>query len=1192
MIVEIILSLFENFIYDATSGVCKSFGAKRKQKKYFASLKKEIEKFCRDNESTYIDSSAFVCFLKYHKPLDRIMRNAIAAENAVLIDTLIISLIDEAQAIAEESDRKLSYADKQMIRDLCKIIDASVNNYYYNKLTSEQRYMVSFSTKKTEELCRHIDQVSQGEYEHIEEIKNIVRESTSLSDYKAEPIAELICKKMWIGQFKEIEDLLPLVVEKSKDIELAGAVIKAQMFGTKTTFEQQVNLISQINNVAIKNCVIRNILPLLYFRDINVEFLIQYATGENLKNIISSINQKDFTFIFSEEVGCKEGIETHTFILNKQLMTEEEWTVKQLFTVYLYKMKPINSAKVIEDMVDTSNSWFSSLILYDKKVDVLQCENINGCNKDKILAIESKLLEDRNIYDALADDIKIIYYSLLLKSSLCSQDGKYAEIENEIPLKLKESKNIKDFALACRVENKQIEFNELYDYCRTVSEYWLLTNYIIKSGESGEVIKIISEHIELIEMVPDIFFIYVEGLFMLKKVDSARGFLEKYKEKYSGYYDYWNIYLNIDQSDDIRQLFISKCRDNKFIFLNKQSEHFVVERLIELGEYDIADKYVKRLEVQQGETSQIKKYKALIMHGNNKNIDALELLKSIFDDYSNDKQVINAIITISLLMKRKVEEKYIEAADSLKTPRMYLLAAAGYASNGNLVDARRSNIRALLASDDFRNPAFMQHLNFNMHNNDSERTISRVEKDTAVYLKNNTDNSIVVYCIYADKLLPCCPYSWNGDMHFYIENAAQIGIYKRSINDEIIIEGVSYTIVNIQSIDTYFGRLCFENIVKNGTAKTITAQVIDGKMDIESFVEQIKAFTPDEKEKTDWIKQYNNFQEVALPLFSIKKFYNASYTQFIEVVLSDNQICMREALLDSKIKSERFVVSFASLIILKKIGITSDFINKHNTYIPESMQLQIVGDVAEMIDKYSQENVLSMGIYDGKPYTIKTDAEEKNKWLQEAGELKNYVDDISTVLNTHDLSGGIFDQVDIIELFGIPDYDAIAIGKNDNYAVVSTEAMLSSFKNTIDVNLDSISITGWLIWCDVPCTDLIGYVHEMLKLGCLNSVTDEFLMYVIDKFEKSNDETKQEIFEAMDKLFGEYSLVCETFKPYAIQALTVVYASINDKVENSAFNPLMKLLIYHLMELHNIRFGLRQNENGDFEIVTYQVVPE
>lgn len=1188
-----ILSLFENFIYDATSSICKSFWIKRKQKKYFSLLKKKIETFCVDNESTYIDSGAFVCFLKYQKPIDRIMRNAIAVENAVSVDTLIIALTDEAQAIAEQSDRKLSYADKQMISDLCKLIDDSINNYYYNKLSSKQRYMVSCSTKQTEKLCKHIDQVSQGEYDHIEEIKNIVRESTSLSDYKAEPIAELICKKMWIGQFNEIEDLLPLVVEKSKDIELAIAVMKAQMFETKTTFEQQVNLISQINNITIKNCVIRNIIPLLYFRDISVECLIQYATGENLKNIISSISQKDFAFIFSKETVCIEGIKTYTFILNKQLMTEEEWIVKQLLAVYLYKVEAVNSVKVIEDMVDISSSWFSLLILYDKKVDVLQYENMNGCNKDKILTIENKLLENRNIYDRLADDIKIIYYSLLLKSSLCSQDGKYEEIEKEIPIKLKESKSIKDFVLACRIDNKQIEFNELYDYCKNFSEYWLLTNYMIKIGRSGEVIKIISEHIELLEMVPDIFFIYVEGLFFMKNVDGAKELLEKYKEKYNGYYDYWNVYLYIDQSDDIRQLFIAKCRDNNLIFLNKKSECFIVERLIELGEYDIASKYVKRLEVQQGETSQIKKYRALIMYGNNKNIDALELFKSIFVEYSNDQQVINAIITISLLMKRKIEDKYIEAANALKIPRMYLLAAAGYASNGNLIDARRSNIRALLSSDDFRNPAFMQYLNFNLNNDSSsERTISRVEQDTAVYLKNNENDSIVVYCIYADKLLPCCPYTWNGDTHFYIENAAQIGIYKRNINDKIIIQGVSYTIVNIQSIDTYFGRLCFENIVKNGTAKAITTQVIDGKMDVESFVDQIKAFTPDEKNKTDWIKQYNNFQDVALPLFLIMKYYNATYTQFIESVLSDNQICIREALIDSKIKSERFVLSFASLIILKRIGITSDFINKHNTYIPESMQLQVVEDVTKMLNRYSQENVLSMGIYDGKPYTMETNVEEKNRWLQESGELKNYVDNISMVLNTHDLSGNIFDQVDITELFGIPDYDAVAICINDNYAIVSTEAIISSLKNTADVSLDAISITGWLIWCSVPCIDLIKYVHRMLKIGCLNAVTDEFMIYVINKFEESDDETKQQIFETVDKLLDEYSLICEKFKSYAIQALTVAYANTSNKVENPALNPIMKLLINHLMKLYNIRLGIRQNENGDYEIVTYQVVSE
>lgn len=65
-------------------------------------------------------------------------------------------------------------------------------------------------------------------------------------------------------------------------------------------------------------------------------------------------------------------------------------------------------------------------------------------------------------------------------------------------------------------------------------------------------------------------------------------------------------------------------------------------------------------------------------------------------------------------------------------------------------------------------------------------------------------------------------------------------------------------------------------MVKNGSAKAITAPSVDGQIDVESFISQMKTFMPDDSERIDWLQQYNNFEDVALPLYMIKKPYKAS----------------------------------------------------------------------------------------------------------------------------------------------------------------------------------------------------------------------------------------------------------------------------------------------------------------------------
>lgn len=1192
-IVGQIISVIENFLYDATTDACKWFWQRRKRNNFLREIKLDITNFCRKYETTYIGSSAFENFLSYNKPLDRIMQNAIALENSQPIDILTVKLIDEAQAITEKSGRKLLIDDRRAVEELCRLVYQRINHFYHNILTPAQQFIVSTNSKNTAKLQESIEKVRKGNHDDLEKIKRELLASNHLSDYRAEPIAELICKKMWLGSFKEIEDLLPLVMTKSNDIEITVELMKGEMFHANTTIIKRNQLLSNISNPIIRNSVIRNIIPLLFFRNEKLDNLDEFVSSEILKDIIISLEEEEYSVIFTENINNKDGIEVHILTINKQYEAEEEWLVKQILAIYLYKMKQPNSAKIIETIVDPDSSWFASLILFDQKVDILQYEGFEGENKSKIADIQSDLISKKDIYDFLADDYRAIYYSLLLKAAFCLQSEDVSQTIELIPRELYGIKSVKDFLFMARISDRTANFDEVNEYCRANGEYWLMINFLSQLGSRKDVVEVLLSHQELLESASAIFFMLVEGLVYLKRDEEAITYLIKYREKYDKFFDYWNIYLSVDSSEKGHHGFLDCCNDNNIKFFNKQSEYVIVERLLSLNEFELAEKYTKRLEIQQGELPIIKRYKAFVLYGKNKNIEALELFKSIFDDYANDSKVINAIISISLSMKRKIDDKYINAANSIKTPRMYLLASAAYASNGNFIDARRNNLRAILASDNVNNPAFMQYLtlDFNYGEN-AGREITCVENDTSVTLKEINSKEMQIYCIYNDKVLIESPYIWHGDKHIYVEDAAELGIYRKAVGDMVEIAGINYLIEKIVPLDYYFSRITFESIVKNGSAKTIQLPSIGGQLDVEAFVEQLKEFTPDQKDQIDWLEQYNNFEDVPLPLFMYKRFYNVTYTQFIETVLEEKKLCIREIVINESVKPKRYILSLASLIILKKIGVPSNLIKETNTFIAESTQLQIHEDVSEMISEYAKNNVSSMGIYDGKPYLFEADSELKNKWIKEAGEIKKYVDNIPTVLNTHDLGGIFFDQLEAVEMFGIPDYDTISISLNEDYAVVTTEAMMSSLKENQDVKMDAINLTQWLINANISCVDLVKYVHEMTKLGCVISITDNLVLYLIRKIKEIDEENTIQLYEAWDALLEEYDEMSATYKFYAVQLLTELYARIHDKVDDPAFCPIIQILVRHLSSLHNIRYRVGINSNGELEIVRYQTLSD
>ena len=1166
MIVGIIISCVQNFIYDISIGACNGIIKKHKQKKFCKRVKKNIQDFCLKNESLYIDSESFRNFISYHKPFDRVMENALSLGDSVSIDQLSNNLVAEAEEAAKISGQVLSVDDRKVLKDLLTLVSDEVTRYYRDVLDNGQKYIVSQNAQNTKKLQRDIKRVGDGNNQRLESVEKLLRNATSISAYKAEPIAELICKKMWLGEFDEVETICQVVSAKSDDLELAIRVLKAEMLGNKHEMDELKQAILHIENTKIRNIVIRNIIPLIYFREGKFNGMAELTDSEYLKAIMAALDNKDYSYLFSMESSVEKGIEMRKYTLNKAVLDVERWLVNQVFAIYMYNLKSVNSASLIENTIDACTSWFSALITYDKKVDLLSYEGPNNETHKELLELKELLDKKKFIYDKLSDDLEAIFYALIIKISLiCEKNGDDAI--NDIPAKLHGVRPVKDFMLAGKIERGGVSFEEIYTFCDSIEEYWLLSNYFIARRSDAEyLINLVNAHKELLSKSKTIFFIYVEALAHLGRKEEAKTNLLEYKSVYSRFFEFWNVYLNIDNS--VKDVFLGLCKDNHIVYMTGHSGCVLVERLISFEEFDLAEFYNNQLQFQRTNEKLSRKFKAFILNGKNKQIDALECFKLAYYDFPNDLSIINAILSISIQLKRRIELKYIRAAEESKNPKLLVLAGSAYATNGDFSEARRCNMKALFLSDDCKNPAFNQYLGLSMHDRqDNNPAATSVEKNTSVVLQN--EDHTLVYCVHGDMELPESPCIWHGDTHLYISDAASVGIYRRRVGDVVLLNGQNYTIRSIEPIEVYISRICFESVVRNGSAKAITAPAKDGQIDVESFINQMKAFIPDSSERIDWIQQYNNFEDVALPLYMIKKQYNATYTQFVELIIEEPRSCVREMLNDKQPKNDRFVLSFTSLILLKAIGIENEFLAKHNVYVTESAVMQIVEDTSEMIAHYANDNVSSMGLYGGKPYIIDTDENTKDRWIKEAGALREYVEGIPSIVCKNDWKKSEFDQLKMTEILGTPDYDAISIAINADYSVIGTEAMISALAMNDEIKVDAVSITNWLISTHIDVVELIDIVKKLIDKGCIYSLTDEMVMYIINAVEKSQEKEKREILTAWDSLFEVYDSANVTYKAYGIDALRSVYASVHEKINETSQNQVAQIFIQRLLWLLN-----------------------
>ena len=125
-----------------------------------------------------------------------------------------------------------------------------------------------------------------------------------------------------------------------------------------------------------------------------------------------------------------------------------------------------------------------------------------------------------------------------------------------------------------------------------------------------------------------------------------------------------------------------------------------------------------------------------------------------FEENSADIFVIDSLITLSLVNKRKVSKEVIDAAVKADTSRLHMLVAACYLNDGDITRAKSENLRAILMSGEGYNPAFGQYLAISTSiQSNEEVTITGIEADTAACCKKD-DGSQRWLCVYKDYLLP------------------------------------------------------------------------------------------------------------------------------------------------------------------------------------------------------------------------------------------------------------------------------------------------------------------------------------------------------------------------------------------------------------------------------------------------------
>lgn len=1185
MIAELISTLLENYIYDVTSSGVKNWFDKQQQKKFFKDTRNDIVEFCNKNECVYLNSGAFDYYIRNTRFVERVIERELVTKIDISNEDFINAEIKKARVFAESENVVFSNYEERIIKDLYYLIADKSGNYYRSKLSIEQRHMVSVCLEGISNLQNSVDEIKEKSLSNQNVIINMLKSEIRLSDAKSVIIADLFFKEICDGRFSEFENLAQVVKDKSDDLNIYYECL-SQIICSENCSDS-VNKIARIGNVQIRDNAIRIALPFLLFRKEIFDSILEFISSGSLKEIVKCLINGDTEGIFTESIVYEKGLEIHNITVNKKLLLEEEWLTKQIAVQFLYDKKIRNVYNAMGEIENGGRTWLSKILIADREIEKYIGEYTPDNDEPGLEELLDSLKSQRYIYDYLCGCMRAFYYSVLVKIYLLI--NRLEDAERIIPEEIKQYRPLSDYVLAIKNEKKEVNLEDIYEYSVKNDTYWLINNYFVSRKDSEELVLFCRKHEELFDKDMSLLFMYLGALKILGEKEERMLILKKYSTKLQFTYEYWNEILDLDSSEQIQRQFIDACREGKMNGMLVASEYFIIERLLNFGEYDIADIYLQKREKIGESDYKTKKYKAIIEQGKKNDVEAIKWYKASFADNPKDIYVIDSLITLSLLNKRNVEKRVIEAAVKANTSRLHMLVAACYLSEGKISEAKNENIKSILMSEEDYNPAFGQFLAIETRFDKKDVVdIKSIEASTAAYCRNKDGNNRWL-CVYKDNILPSSPYIWNNDFHVYIDDAAGFGYLRKQKGNHIEIDQEDYEVIEIITIDAYLFRTCISKMTQKGFAKEISIPSKDGKFDISAFNEWIVRNMKDERVVYDWLEQYNNVQDVPLPLFVYKRFTKMSYLQFVDKMLSTKNIFIRETLLNST-QADKYIISFSALVALFKAGLPVDEIVNSGGAIMESTFMQIESDVSDIIEEYNRDTVASFGVIDGKVFYNQVDDSGKDFWLKEAGLIKKYCESIPIVHSEKDLAGTFFDGFDSKELLGICDYDAISfVIQNEDYSLVTMEAMLHAMSENEDVQLKVITISDWLVEHGVDAIDLLSYVKKLMDMGCLMSVTKNVIKYVSEAVQ--NESIRNIIYSEWDVLLSAIDNYPESHKMIAIQALSEVFASFGDETLQID-KELIHILVKNLLLLRKQKIEAFIDEKGYLTFAIVNINPE
>lgn len=861
------------------------------------------------------------------------------------------------------------------------------------------------------------------------------------------------------------------------------------------------------------------------------------------------------------------------------------WLLKRLCLLYLYN-EPICASDEMEKLLGEDGCFMDKILIYVKRESELMSSEVSAkfSENKKFMRLWDILKSSKEYMKHTCRKLQKEYYVVLLRMAINISISEAEKITVELPEWLKGEIEIQGLILHIKIEKGEAIEEEVIKTCISTGKYWLLNNYLIRQdGVAEKVLKVLEKYPFVIDDDIQLFVLYAQAVRIVKGKEESAKLLVQYKEKYAEYLEYWIEVLTISNSNENVDEFMGKWTSKELKHIFSETEEMLCELLLKHGKYDEALEIVKKFEAIQRTNIKILRMKATILMNKGHNLEALYLLNNIFEKCKKDERVIDTIMGLSIENNRPVSEEILEIAISIGSSRLLMLSAIIYEKNGKHEEAKNLMMRALLKSEGDNTDIFGNYLKIHLvENNKSSVEIEGVDINTVVILECKENQESKVYCIYENKILPEEPWLWENAVHIYVDTAIQMGLLRKKVGLDIEIEGVTYIVKDIITLDCYFFRICVDKMVSAGIAKQILVPVGDNEQSRKEMLEILKENMPEEKETFNWFEHYQDMQNMTVTLYSLKRFVNVTYVQLVLTVIEEKSIIFREIINLNNVSGNKFILSFAAMVALYKLNFPIEKIDNRDIYITESTLNEILEETDDIISRYKQEHVATMGKVDGEVFFQESVEEEKQRWMSEAVGIKQYCQRISTVNNQKDIKVDALKDIDCKDFLGICDYDAFALAINSEMILVNAEVPIMAMAKMEECEVKAIGIIDFFSEMELDASELIDYINKMIEYRFNVVVTDNVIKKLSDMYQNATGDEQDIILQKWNQCLLSTQEIEGKYKEHFISLITNIFKRLHD--EERMKNPIWRCFALYVMKYNNVKMQLVINEDGEVNL--------